>query len=228
MDVILKKDVENLGFEFEIVSVKPGYARNYLIPRGKASLATAKEREALSKILETRKADEDKLIAEATEKSTKLENLEIKIEAKVGSGSKLFGSVNNADLAEALNAAGVEIERKNIKIPGNTVKRIGSSIAKIRFHREVEVDFEFEVVADQDSIKKAEEAARAKAEVARMDAERAAAAQKTEESSFKYDNPLYANDPKKEVEAEVVADATETAATETPEVAADDAKTEEA
>lgn len=228
MDVILKKDVENLGFEYEIVSVKPGYARNYLIPRGEASLATAKEREALNKILETRKADEDKLIAEATEKSTKLENLEIKIEAKVGSGSKLFGSINNADLAEALNAAGVEIERKNIKIPGNTVKRTGTSVAKIRFHREVEIDFEFEVVADQDSIKKAEEAARAKAEVARMDAERAAAAQKTEESSFKYDNPLYANDPKKEVEAEVVADATETAATETPEVAADDAKTEEA
>jgi len=204
MDVILKQDVENLGFEYEIVSVKPGYARNYLIPRGKAVLATAKEREILNKLLETRKADEEKLIAEANEKVAKLEGLDIKIEAKVGSGTKLFGSVNNADLAEALKNAGLEIERKHIRIPGNTVKRIGVSTAKIRFHRDVEVDFDFEVIADKESIRKAEEAAKAKAEVARMDAERLAAAQKVEESSFKYDNPLYANDPKKEEVAEEV------------------------
>lgn len=204
MDVILKQDVENLGFEYEIVSVKPGYARNYLIPRGKAVLATAKEREILNQLLETRKADEEKLIAEANEKVAKLEGLDIKIEAKVGSGTKLFGSVNNADLAEALKNAGLEIERKHIRIPGNTVKRIGVSTAKIRFHRDVEVDFDFEVIADKESIKKAEEAAKAKAEVARMDAERLAAAQKVEESSFKYDNPLYANDPKKEEVAEEV------------------------
>lgn len=204
MDVILKQDVENLGFEYEIVSVKPGYARNYLIPRGKAVLATAKEREILNQLLETRKAEEDKLIAEAKEKVAKLEGLDIKIEAKVGSGTKLFGSVNNADLAEALKNAGLEIERKHIRIPGNTVKRIGVSTAKIRFHRDVEVDFDFEVIADKESIRKAEEAAKAKAEVARMDAERLAAAQKVEESSFKYDNPLYANDPKKEEVAEEV------------------------
>lgn len=204
MDVILKQDVENLGFEYEIVSVKPGYARNYLIPRGKAVLATAKEREILNQLLETRKADEEKLIAEANEKVAKLEGLDIKIEAKVGSGTKLFGSVNNADLAEALKNAGLEIERKHIRIPGNTVKRIGVSTAKIRFHRDVEVDFDFEVIADKESIRKAEEAAKAKAEVARMDAERLAAAQKVEESSFKYDNPLYANDPKKEEVAEEV------------------------
>lgn len=204
MDVILKQDVENLGFEYEIVSVKPGYARNYLIPRGKAVLATAKEREVLNQLLETRKAEEDKLIAEAKEKVAKLEGLDIKIEAKVGSGTKLFGSVNNADLAEALKNAGLEIERKHIRIPGNTVKRIGVSTAKIRFHRDVEVDFDFEVIADKESIKKAEEAAKAKAEVARMDAERLAAAQKVEESSFKYDNPLYANEPKKEEVAEEV------------------------
>lgn len=198
MDVILKKDVENLGFEYEIVSVKPGYARNFLIPRGKAVLATAKEKEALTQFLAARKAEDDKLIAEAQEKSAKLEGLEIKLEAKVGSGPKLFGSVNNADLAEALNKAGVEIEKKNIKIPGNTIKRLGLANAKIRFHREVEVDFEFEVVPDQESIQKAEAAAKAKAEVARMDAARLAAQAQTEESSFKYDNPLFANQPKKE------------------------------
>lgn len=200
MDIILKQDVENLGFEFEIVSVKPGYARNFLIPQGKAVIATAKQREELNKTLETRKAEEASLIAAAEEKSSKLNGLEIKIEAKVGSGDKLFGSVNNGDLAEALNKAGVEIEKKNIKIPGNTIKRLGKSTAKIRFHRDVEVDFDFEVVADQESIQRAEAAAKAKAEVARMDAERQANANKSEESSFNYDNPLLTKP--KEVKAE--------------------------
>lgn len=198
MDVILKQDVENLGFEFEVVSVKPGYARNFLIPQGKAVVATPQKREELNKTLEARKAEEDKMIAEAKEKSAKLEGLDIKIEAKVGAGTKLFGSVNNADLAEALNKAGVEIEKKHIKIAGNTIKRLGKSSAKIRFHRDVEVEFEFEVIPDQDSIKRAEAVAQAKAEVARMDAERAAAAEKSDELSFKYDNPLAVKEPKKE------------------------------
>lgn len=216
MDIILKQDVENLGFEFEIVSVKPGYARNFLIPQGKAVIATAKQREELNKTLETRKAEEASLIAAAQEKSSKLNGLEIKIDAKVGSGDKLFGSVNNGDLAEALNKAGVEIEKKNIKIPGNTIKRIGKNSAKIRFHRDVEVDFEFDVVADQESIQRAEAAAKAKAEVARMDAERQAAANKTEESSFKYDNPLLTK-PKQEAKTEESVEETPAAqATETP------------
>lgn len=200
MDVILRQDVENLGFEFEIVSVKPGYARNFLIPQGKAVLATAKQREDLNKTLEARKADEDKLIAEAKEKSAKLEGLDIKIEAKVGAGDKLFGSVNNADLAEALNKAGIEIEKKNIKIPGNTIKRLGKNTAKIRFHRDVEVDFDFEVIADQESINRAEAAAKAKAEVAKMDAERAASANASDDSGFNYDNPLF--EKKEEVKTE--------------------------
>lgn len=215
MDIILKQDVENLGFEFEIVSVKPGYARNFLIPQGKAVIATAKQREELSKTLETRKAEEASLIAAANERSSKLNGLEVKIEAKVGSGDKLFGSVNNADLAEALNKAGVEIEKKNIKIPGNTIKRIGKNTAKIRFHREVEVDFDFEVVADQESIQRAEAAAKARAEVARMDAERQANANKGEESSFNYDNPLFTKPKEVKVE-EAQVEETPAAETEAP------------
>lgn len=210
MDVILRQDVENLGFEFEIVSVKPGYARNFLIPQGKAVIATAKQREELSKTLETRKAEEAALIAAAQEKSAKLNGLEVKIDAKVGSGDRLFGSVNNGDLADALNAAGVEIEKKNIKIPGNTIKRLGKNTAKIRFHREVEVDFEFEVIADQESIQRAEAAAKAKAEVARMDAERLANANKTDDSGFNYDNPLFEKKPKTEEAVVEEAPATET------------------
>lgn len=201
MDIILKQDVENLGFEFEIVSVKPGYARNFLIPQGKAVIATAKQREELNKVLETRKAEESALISAAEGKSAKLNGLEVKIEAKVGSGDKLFGSVNNGDLADALVAAGVEIEKKNIKIPGNTIKRLGKNTAKIRFHRDVEVDFEFEVVADKESIQRAEEAAKARAEVARMDAERLANANKSEETGFNYDNPLYEKKPAVKEEA---------------------------
>lgn len=218
MDVILRQDVENLGFEFEVVSVKPGYARNFLIPQGKAVVATLQKREELNKTLEARKAEEDKMIADAKEKSAKLEGLEVKIEAKVGAGTKLFGSVNNADLAEALNKAGVEIEKKNIRIAGNTIKRLGKSSAKIRFHRDVEVEFEFEVVPDHDSIKRAEAAAQAKAEVARMDAERAAAAEKADESSFKYDNPLAVKEPKKE-EPKVEAEETKPAEESTSEEA---------
>jgi len=191
MDIILKQDVENLGFEFEIVSVKPGYARNFLIPQGKAVNATAKNIEELNTLLEARRAEEAALIAAATEKSSKLNGLEIKLEAKVGNGDKLFGSINNGDLAEALVKAGVEIEKKNIKIPGSTIKRLGKSSAKVRFHREVEVDFDFEVVADQESIQRLEAAAKARAEVARMDAERLAKASTGEDSFFSYDNPLY-------------------------------------
>lgn len=214
MDIILKQDVENLGFEFEIVSVKPGFARNFLIPQGKAVIATAKQREELNKTLEARKADEAALIAAATEKSSKLNGLEVKIDAKVGAGDKLFGSVNNGDLADALNKAGVEIEKKNIKIPGNTIKRLGKNTAKIRFHREVEVDFDFEIIADQESIQRAEAAAKAKAEVARMDAERQANANKGEESMFNYDNPLLTKPKEVKVEEEAPAAETQTPTSE--------------
>ena len=211
MNVILRQDVDGLGFEFEVVSVKPGYARNFLIPRGLASVATPKNVAELNEVLEARKAQEESLIADAKTKSAKLDGLVINLEARVGNGDKLFGSVNNADLAEALVKAGVEIEKKNIKIPGNTIKRLGKYTAKVRFHRTVEVDFTFTVVPDADSIKAAEEAAKTRAEMAKLDAQKAANANKEEGSFFNFDNPIYANDKKKEVKEEV---STEEAATE--------------
>ncbi len=213
MNVILKQDVEGLGFEFEVVSVKPGYARNFLIPRGLATVATPKNVEELNKVLETRKAEEDKLVAAAKEKVAKLDNLEVKIEAKVGSGDKLFGSVNNGDLAEALQAQGVDIEKKNIRIPGNTIKRLGKSVAKIRFHREVEVDFEFDVVPDAASIKAAEDAAKTRAEMARLDAQKATRAKESNEVSFNFDNPLR---PKVKEEKKEEVEVVETPTEETP------------
>ncbi len=190
MNIILKKDVEGLGFEFEVVSVKPGYARNFLIPQGLATVATPKNVEELNKVLEERKAEEAKLISDAQARAAKLDGLVVKIEAKVGTGDKLFGSVNNGDLAEALVKAGVEIEKKNIKIPGNTIKRLGKYTAKVRFHREVEVDFDFDIVPDAASIKAAEEAAKTRAEMAKLDAQKASKAAEGSDSIFNFDNPL--------------------------------------
>lgn len=148
MEIILKKDVENLGLEFDIVNVKPGYARNFLIPQGYALLATPKNKAALEATLEARKEEEAKLIAAATAIIEKLKATTVSIAAKVGTGDKIFGSINNATLAEELAKAGVEVDKKYIKIPGNTIKRTGKFSAKVRPHRNVEFEYEFEVVSD--------------------------------------------------------------------------------
>lgn len=148
MEIILKKDVENLGLEFDTVNVKPGYARNFLIPQGYALLATPKNKAALEATLDARKEEEAKLIAAATAIIEKLKATTISISAKAGAGDKIFGSINNATLAEELAKAGVEVDKKYIKIPGNTIKRTGKFSAKVRPHRNVEYEYEFEVVSD--------------------------------------------------------------------------------
>jgi large subunit ribosomal protein L9 len=148
MQIILKKDVENLGLEFDTVNVKPGYARNFLLPQGIALLATPKNKAALEATLEARKEEEAKLIAAATAIVEQLKKTSISIPAKVGSGDKLFGSINNTDLAAALAKTGVQVDKKYIKIPGNTIKRTGKVTAIIRLHRNVEYNFEFDVVSD--------------------------------------------------------------------------------
>ena len=148
MEIILKQDVENLGLEFDTVNVKPGYARNFLIPQGFALLATPKNKAALAATLEARKEEEAKLIADATAKVEQLKKTSITIAAKVGAGDKLFGSINNADLSAELAKAGVEIDRKYIKIPGNTIKRTGKFAALVRLHRNVEYNYEFDIVSD--------------------------------------------------------------------------------
>lgn len=148
MEIILKKDVENLGLEFDTVNVKPGYARNFLIPQGYALLATPKNKAALEATLEARKEEEAKLIAAANAIIEKLKATTISISAKAGAGDKIFGSINNATLAEELAKAGVEVDKKYIKIPGNTIKRTGKFSAKVRPHRNVEFEYEFEVISD--------------------------------------------------------------------------------
>ena len=149
MELILRQDVENLGFKDDVVAVKNGYGRNYLIPTGKASLATSSARKVLAENLKQRAYKEAKLIADATVIAEAVKGYEIKIASKVGSGDKLFGSVNNIDLAAALAKAGTDLDKKFIKVVGGSVKRLGKYEASVRLHRAVVADITFEVVADK-------------------------------------------------------------------------------
>ncbi|OQD43428.1 50S ribosomal protein L9 [Croceivirga radicis] len=148
MELILKQDVQDLGFKDDVVTVKPGYGRNFLIPQGMATLATPSAIKVLEENLRQRAHKEKKVIDEAQKVADSLKELEVKIAAKVGAGDKLFGSVTNIDLAEALSKQGHSIDKKFINIQGGAVKRTGPYNAVIRLHREVVVDFPFEVVAE--------------------------------------------------------------------------------
>ncbi len=147
MELILKEDVQNLGFKDDVVTVKNGYGRNFLIPNGKAVMATSSAKKVLAENLKQRAHKEKKIVDAANKTAEALKQLEIKIAAKAGAGDKLFGSVSNIDLAEALAKEGQDIDKKFIAIQGGAVKRTGPYNAQIRLHREVIVDFPFEVVA---------------------------------------------------------------------------------
>ncbi|MDE3740698.1 50S ribosomal protein L9 [Maribacter polysaccharolyticus] len=149
MELILKEDVQNLGFKDDLVSVKNGYGRNFLIPQGLATLATPSAKKVLAENLRQRAHKEKKVVDAANKVAEALKSLELKIKAKAGAGDKLFGSVTSIDLAAALEKEGHEIDKKFINIQGGTVKRTGPANAFIRLHRDVVVDFPFEVVADK-------------------------------------------------------------------------------
>ena len=149
MELILKQDVANLGFKDDIVTVKNGYGRNYLIPQGYAILATDSAKKVLAETLKQRAFKEQSIVEEANKVAEAIKALELKISAKTGEGDKLFGSVGSTDLAEALAAEGHELEKKFISIAGGLVKRLGKYDATIRLHRDVIVDLPFEVVAEK-------------------------------------------------------------------------------
>ena len=150
MELILKNDVENLGFKDDIVQVKNGYGRNFLIPQGHAILATPSAKKVLAENLKQRAFKEQKLVDDANALAKKISALEIKISAKAGGTGKLFGSIGNSDLSAALQTAGHDIEKKFIKINGGSVKVLGKQQAEIRLHREVKVQLEFEVTKAED------------------------------------------------------------------------------
>ncbi|MBT8289646.1 MAG: 50S ribosomal protein L9 [Muriicola sp.] len=149
MELILKEDVQNLGFKDDVVTVKNGYGRNYLIPKGLATMATPSAKKVLAENLRQKAHKEKKAVDAANKTAEAIKQLEVKIQAKVGAGDKLFGSVTNADLADALAKEGHEIDKKYIMIKGGSIKRAGPYEALIRLHREVMVDFNFEVIAEQ-------------------------------------------------------------------------------
>jgi large subunit ribosomal protein L9 len=145
MELILKQDVQNLGFKDDIVTVKPGYGRNFLIPQGFASLATPSAKKVLAENLKQKAHKEQKIVDDAKKLAETLKALDIKISAKAG-GEKLFGSITNIDIAEALEKAGQSIERKFIT--SGTVKRTGKYTASVRLHRDVVVELAYEIVAE--------------------------------------------------------------------------------
>ena len=148
MELILKQDVENLGFKDDIVTVKNGYGRNYLIPQGQAIMATVSAKKILAETLKQRAFKEKKIVDEANKIAEAIKALEIKITSKAGAGDKLFGSVTNMDIAELLMKEGHSVDKKYINVIGGVVKRLGKYEATIRLHREVTVDINFDVVAE--------------------------------------------------------------------------------
>jgi len=146
MELILKKDVQNLGFKDDVVTVKAGYGRNFLIPQGHAHMATASAKKILAENLKQKAHKEAKIVDDAKKQAEALKALEIRITAKAG-GEKLFGSITNIDIAEALEKAGQPIERKFIT--SGVVKRTGKYNASVRLHRDVIVELPYEIVAEK-------------------------------------------------------------------------------
>lgn len=146
MELILKQDVQDLGFKDDVVSVKAGYGRNFLIPQGFATLATPSAKKILAENLKQKAHKEAKIVDDAKKLAETLKATDIKITAKAG-GEKLFGSVTNIDIAEALEKAGQTIDRKFIT--SGIVKRTGKYTANVRLHRDVVVELPYEIVAEK-------------------------------------------------------------------------------
>ena len=146
MEIILKKDVEGVGYKDDIINVKNGFGRNFLIPNGSAILATPTAKKILAENIKQQVVKDKKIIDDAIKLEKKISDIELKIKAKVGEGVKLFGSINNVNIQKELAEKGVDIDKKSIMLNGNNIKQLGKYVAKIRLHREVIFDFSFEVV----------------------------------------------------------------------------------
>lgn len=148
MEVILKKNVSKLGYTNDIVKVKPGYGRNFLIPQGYAVLATASAKKAHAEVLKQKSHKEEKLLSEAQGIAEKIGNLEISIATKAGDKGKIFGSINTIQLSDALKKAGFEIDRKSLKIKEEPIKDLGSYEAEVNLYKGVIQTLKFKVVEE--------------------------------------------------------------------------------
>ncbi|MEY5001482.1 MAG: hypothetical protein RLZZ211_1518 [Bacteroidota bacterium] len=148
MEVILKKNVDKLGYANEVVTVKPGYGRNFLIPQGYAVLATASAKKAHEEIMRQKSHKESKMLAEAQEVAAKLADVTLSIATKAGENGKIFGSVNTVQLAEALRALGFDIDRKSLKIKDEPIRDLGSFEAEANLYKGVKQSFKFDVISE--------------------------------------------------------------------------------
>ena len=148
MELILIEDVAGLGYKNDIVSVKKGYGRNYLIPQGKAVIASESARKVLAENLKQRAHKLAKIKADAEELAAKLAPVALTIATKVSATGTIFGAVTNIQIAEALSKLGFEIDRKTIVVK-ETIKEVGSYTATVKLHKEVSVEIAFEVVAEE-------------------------------------------------------------------------------
>lgn len=147
MKIILKEDIANLGYKDDVVEVKNGYGRNYLIPQGKAAIASASALKVLAENQRQRAHKLAKIKAEAEAAAANLKDVELTIGVKVSENGTIYGGVSSIQVAEALAEKGFEVDRKLISIKG-AVKELGKYEAAIRFHKEVEAIVPFEVVAE--------------------------------------------------------------------------------
>ena len=148
MEVILKEDVANLGYKDDIVHVKDGYGRNFLIPQGKAVIASESARKVLAEVLKQRAHKIAKIKEEAEALAEKMKGVSLSIGAKTSSTGTIFGSVTNIQIAEELAKLGFEVDRKIIRIKEDAVKEGGSYSATVRLHKEVSVEIPFEVISE--------------------------------------------------------------------------------
>jgi len=148
MEIILKQDISNLGHKDDLLTVKNGYARNYLIPKGYAIAATESAKKVHAENVKQRAHKEEKIKADAEEIAKKLEGTKLTLGAKTSSTGKIFGSVNTIQIAEMLTDKGFDIDRKKISIKEDAIKEVGSYTAEIKLHRDVMVEIEFEVKAE--------------------------------------------------------------------------------
>jgi len=148
MEVILKKNVDKLGYANEVVTVKPGYGRNFLIPQGYAVLATASAKKAHEEVMRQKSHKESKMLAEAQAVAAKLADVSVSIATKAGENGKIFGSVNTVQLAEALREAGFDIDRKSLKIKEEPIRDLGTFEAEANLYKGVKQTFKIEVVSE--------------------------------------------------------------------------------
>ena len=148
MEIILKQDLKGLGFKNDIVKVKNGYGRNFLIPQRIAVLATESNKKMQAEEIKQSSFKEQKLRNEATAMAAKFADVTVKVGAKAGESGKIFGSVTNIQLADALKKAGYDVERKNIEMNEDAIKALGTYTAKVRLFKEITATINFEVIAE--------------------------------------------------------------------------------